>query len=229
MEFLRDSIWQFVGVIIGLASVGVGIWIYLLQRKKKGLAYRILARNELLTANEEIRGRVKVLFDKKPVQDVILLVVQISNNGNLPILPSDFFGELTIAFEETTKILSVEITKCSPTSFKPELVLRTKSISILPTLINSKDFLTIKFLLSQYKDEIKIRARIVGAEEVREIKDTGKMSQNIELFTAIFLSVLITIIALCDLQVEPVVYAMFFLVLGYSLIRFGSMISKTRN
>jgi hypothetical protein len=91
MEFLRDPIWQFVGAIIAVIGVIAAVWIYSLQKSKKSLSYNILASNELLTASEEIRGRIKILFDKKPVENVHLLVMQITNDGNLPILPADFY------------------------------------------------------------------------------------------------------------------------------------------
>ena len=166
MEFLRDPIWQFVGAIVAVIGVVAAVWIYLLQKNKKSLSYNILASNELLTASEEIRGRIKILFDKKSVQDVHLLVMQITNDGNLPILPSDFYEPLKISFGESTKILSAEITNHFPDSFQPELILEANSLSIAPTLINSKDALTIKFLLSQYSNGVIISARIVGIKQI---------------------------------------------------------------
>lgn len=163
MEFLRDPIWQFVGVII--AAI-IAIWIYLLQRKTKRLSYNILASNELLTASEEIRGRIKILFDKKTVQNVHLLVLQITNDGNVPILPSDFYEPIKISFRDGTKILGAEITSHFPDSFQPELLIDGNSLSIVPTLINSRDALNIKFLLSQYSNGMKIGGRIAGIKQI---------------------------------------------------------------
>ena len=166
MEFLRDPIWQFVGAIIAVIGVVAAVWIYLLQKNKKSLSYNILASNELLTASEEIRGRIKILFDKKPVENVHLLVMQITNDGNLPILPSDFYEPIKISFGDGSKLLSAETTNHFPDSFQPELNIEGNSVSIIPTLINSKDTLVIKFLLAQYRNGLKIGARIAGINQI---------------------------------------------------------------
>ena len=166
MEFLRDPIWQFVGAIIAVIGVIAAVWLYLLQKNKKSLSYNILASNELLTASEEIRGRIKILFDKKPVENVHLLVMQITNDGNLPILPSDFYEPIRISFGEGSKILSAETTNRFPDSFQQELNIEGNSLSIVPTLINSKDTLVIKFLLAQYSNGLKIGARIAGIGQI---------------------------------------------------------------
>lgn len=169
MEFLRDSIWQFIGSTIGVLGVITTIWIYLLQKNRKGFSYLILTSHELLTASEEIRGRIKVSFDKKPVQSVHLLVVKFTNNGNVPILLADFYQPIKIHFGEKTKILSADVIEHFPETFDPVINIEGNCLSIAPTLINSRDSFSIKFLLAQYiRGEMKISGRIAGIKAVTE-------------------------------------------------------------
>lgn len=171
MEILRDSAWQFVGVVIAILALLITVWIYWLQKNRKRFSYEILASSELLTTSEEIHGRIEVLFDKRPVQNVRLIILRFTNDGNIPILDTDFYEPLQISFGGETKILSAEIVGCSPQSFNPKGSIHEDghSFSVLPTLINSQDSFTIKFLLAQHaRGSLKIYSRIVGISSITE-------------------------------------------------------------
>src|SRR5690349_8237532 len=117
MEFLRDPFWQFIITIV-VAIIGVIAAFSGIQRNKKRLSYEILASNELLTASEEIAGRLKILFDNQLVQNVHLLVVKFINDGNVPILETDFYESVTVRFGKDTRILSAELIENNPESIR---------------------------------------------------------------------------------------------------------------
>jgi hypothetical protein len=100
IEFLRDSIWQF---ICGIGGIGVAVLIYFLQRRKKSLPYQVLAATPLLTVNEELKGKIQVTFEGTPVQNVHLVLLKILNNGNVPIASSDFELPLSFSFGEKSR------------------------------------------------------------------------------------------------------------------------------
>ena len=127
--------------------------------------------------NEEIKGKVRIAFEGKFVSDVYLVVLQISNDGNVSIMASDFERPLSIAFGETSKILSAEVTNVTPKTLKPFLDIDTNRIILQPLLLNSKDSITIKLLLTQYKGRIETDARIVGVREVRKAGETSLRSR----------------------------------------------------
>jgi hypothetical protein len=197
-------------------GVIAAVWIYRLQQNKKSLSYEILASNALLTASEEIRGRIKISFDRKPVQNVYLLVMKFTNDGNVPILPSDFYENIKINFGEQTQILSGDVVEHYPETFEPLTVIEGISLSILPTLINSHDSFTIKFLLAQYtKDGPKVTGRIAGVkivvENTRRVK-TWKRLQDV----SAMIFVLSLVFSIITAMLAPEVNSLIFLTLVVS-------------
>jgi hypothetical protein len=66
MDILRDPVWQFIGVLAALVT----IFIALRQRNQKEIVYDIISDTPILSIKEEVKNRVKVLFDDKPVDAI---------------------------------------------------------------------------------------------------------------------------------------------------------------
>lgn len=170
-EFLRDSIWQGIAGIFGIITFAFGAIIFFLQRKIKSLVYEVPASTSLITLDEEIKGKIKILFNDIPVQNVHLLILRIVNNGNESVPSSDFESPLNFNFGEKTKILSSEILKVENQTLNPKFNIRTNEIELNPLLLNKKDSIEIKLLLAQFEGEIQVGGRINGVEEVRRVKE----------------------------------------------------------
>src|SRR5437762_7026078 len=104
-------------IIIGtLASLGV---TYQKLRKSKHLTYQVVSNTLLLSVEEkeELKGRIQVLLDNKPVGDVRLVVLRIWNSGNLSIKSEDYKEPVVIDFGMLAEILEVknphESVKCT--------------------------------------------------------------------------------------------------------------------
>ncbi|MBN8657157.1 MAG: hypothetical protein J0M11_15590 [Anaerolineae bacterium] len=170
-DLLRDSIWQFIGSILGLIAVIVTIVIFLLQRTKKSLAYEIVASTPLLAVSNEVKGKVQILFEGIPVQNVHLLIINIVNDGNTGITSSDFEKPITINLDENAKILSAEIIKTSPENLKPNIIVSETSITINPLLLNAGDVISLRFLIAQYNNVLNLEARILGVAKIKMLSD----------------------------------------------------------
>jgi len=48
-ELLRDQIWQFVGAILGFIAIIVTVILYIVERRRKSLVYKVLTYASLLT------------------------------------------------------------------------------------------------------------------------------------------------------------------------------------
>ena len=90
LEILRDQIWQFVGAAFGFVAIIISIILWRTQRRRKALSYDIISRAPLLSVDDEIKGKLKIYFDGKPVQDIHLVLVKIINSGNVPIVSTDY-------------------------------------------------------------------------------------------------------------------------------------------
>ena len=205
MELLRDPIWQFIGALLALAGIVAGVRIYQLQRKEKKLSYEVLVDNELLTSSEELQGKIRIFFGKKTVQNVHLLIVKITNDGDIPIAPSDFYEALTFLFSDTTKLLSVEVTECYPISLKVEVQHNNNCVFISPVLLNNGDFFTLKLMLSQYDGNLKVTSRIIGVDSIQDTKASELSGRNRKLLTISTIFIAIGILSLI-------------LVIGFSIV-----------
>lgn len=169
LEVIRDPSWQFVGVILAILAIFASIAIYRLQKLNKKLSYEILARTNLLTHREELENKIQVLYDGNPVQALTVFVIRIWNAGREPIRSDDFERPLSFHIVEPAEILTVAVTAISPESLNPQLSFETRTLTVSPLLLNPKDTLTIKVLVSDASAlSMKPDARIVGISRIQE-------------------------------------------------------------
>ena len=171
-EIFRDQIWNFIGVIIACVTLLITVILYFLQKHKKGLSYVILSKTSLLTNKEKLEGKIKILYNDHEVQNVKFLEIKILNTGNIGIPSSDYERPLRFIFEVEAKILTAEIIKSEPESLTTSLNITQNEIVVQPILMNSKDYLVIKAIVSNSTDEdIIVDGRI---KDVKEIKKQGE-------------------------------------------------------
>ncbi len=168
MDFLRDPIWQFIGAAIGVIAVFISVYIFTAQRSKKSLSYDILTSTELLSIKKEIQGKVQILFENKPVENVYHVVLKIVNDGSLPVNGTLFERPLSFSFHEKTTILSADVAESHPSTLHPELTIEKNHVILKPLLLNSGDNIQISLLLAQHNGLINVDARIEGINEVRK-------------------------------------------------------------
>jgi hypothetical protein len=170
-EILRDPLWQFIGVILAVLAIGVSILIYLLQRNRKSLSYEIISNTSLLTVNEKVEGKLQILYEGTPISDAQLIVIRVLNSGNVPILETDYKLPLQFVFGKGAKILSAEVTDKVPDNLPATVTSNDNSFEFKSTLLNSKDSITVKALVSDYQGRPKPVARIIGVNSVEPITD----------------------------------------------------------
>src|SRR2546425_10907232 len=119
MDILRDPVWQFIAVIIAL----IAIIVTLTQRYRKEIVYDIISDTPILSIKEEVKNRVKVLFDDKPMTNARLIILRIWNSGNVPIIPSDYIEPITLNFGADAEILDADILASIPDDIKSKLTL----------------------------------------------------------------------------------------------------------
>ena len=168
-EIVRDPLWQFIGAALTLMTIIVAILLYWLQRRRKALSYEIVTSTPLLSVEEEIKGRVQILFDNKPIKDVHLIVVRIINSGNLPIVSADYEFPVSLSFGENSQILSCEVSETNPNSLQVTFNnIENTKVVLTPVLLNSGDAIALKMLVSQFEDRIFINGRIVGVKNIQK-------------------------------------------------------------
>ena len=171
LELLRDPAWQFVGVMLALAAVAVTVLVYWLQRQKKSLSYEVISKNELLTVREELEGRLQVLYEGQPARDICLLVVKLFNSGNVPVSASDYERPISLSTGASSKVLSGAVTAVDPENLAATIEIAESRVILDPILLNSKDSVTLKLLVSDFGGNLSVDGRVLG---VRSISRTGE-------------------------------------------------------
>src|SRR5690554_3299240 len=105
-EFLRDSIWSFIGVIL---TVFLPIIILYLSRNRKELSYKIYNKIGILSNKDILSGEIKIFYDEKEVENVKVFVLKFINNGNVAISTEDFEENIKLIFNKKSKVLSTGI------------------------------------------------------------------------------------------------------------------------
>jgi hypothetical protein len=184
-DFFSNPVWLFFSGIGGIAAVIaipvtilVAIYINRKQRREaeaekavKRLVYEVISDAPIANINKAVADRVKILFDEQPVQDLYLLIFQISNGGNIAIKPDDYAEPLQLIFKGN-RIYSCEILEMEPNNLIAEkdlksfLTLNAESVTFSTILLNPNESISIKVLLAGSKRNIDIRARIADGQLV---------------------------------------------------------------
>ena len=197
MDFIRDPLWQFIGALLAVLAIIISIILFLIQRRKKILAYEIISRTPVLSAFEEISGKLQILFEGESVRKVHLLVIKLSNIGNVPVTSADYEREIEFRFTDCDKILSAEISKTNPPNLTVEIQTNEKEIILQPLLLNPGDSLTIKTLISNF-NHIAVQGRVTGVKSISEKQESNSLSIILTILGLI--SIMISIILISTNQ-----------------------------
>jgi hypothetical protein len=179
-------------IIAGCAVIGilVAFIIYYLQKGKKNLSYRVLYVVNLLSRDEELKGRVKILFDGNEVTNIQLLTLRLFNGGNTSIVKSDFEGPMKVEFNGNVRILSSELIQAVPENLEVAFDASAQNIMIYPLLLNGNDSMTFKLIIEGKFESLRILGRI---RDIRAIKNLEIKNSFIQFYIAIALSALLIV------------------------------------
>ena len=63
LNLIRDPLWQFVGALLALAAIAVSVFLYRLQAGRKSLAYHVISDTPLFRVDEDIRGKLQIVYE----------------------------------------------------------------------------------------------------------------------------------------------------------------------
>lgn len=98
MNFLHDPTWQFIitlniSILTIIVSVVTAVIIYKRQKNRKAFSWQIEANFLLFyppDVIEQVVGKLQILLEGKPVNDLRLIIFKIWNSGNTPIGIQDY-------------------------------------------------------------------------------------------------------------------------------------------
>ncbi|PFU61945.1 hypothetical protein [Bacillus thuringiensis] len=205
VDFLRDYGIIF-SIIIAITGISLGFFYYLKGKKLKKLEYVITNKTPLFN---QLHSKMKIYFDNKEIkEDACLSILTIENIGNEPIKEDEFEKgrPLEINFirkdRALVKIFDVEIYNSNPSDFEIEFdytELEGK-LSIKPVLFNSKDYVTLKLISTEF-EQVNISGRIIGGSIIN-----GEKRRKRKAFQTFGVSVAVTILGFLSLFVSGITY-----------------------
>src|SRR5438132_14078112 len=79
-----------VGIVVAIIIAVIGLGYFQWWRNRKRMSYEITSDVQLVSAQEELEGRVEIRYEGQPVKDVHLLVIKLTNDGYQSI-KKDYF------------------------------------------------------------------------------------------------------------------------------------------
>ena len=145
----------------------------------------MISKENILDVSDDIKGKVSITYESKPIRNLYLMILMFKNSGNVPILPNDYYRPLSISFGKTSEILSVEVVNQSPNNLDVVAVRQTKPkkqleissfhstaklndqevITLEPILMNKNDFFRLKILVTGFQN-LSVDTRISGIEKI---------------------------------------------------------------
>src|SRR5947208_7078313 len=118
IDIWHDTAFQFVviAVVTLLAAVitsFISFWIFRKQRNRKEISYEVVSNAPIASINKEVKDKVEILYEGKPVKDLSLLVLKVWNSGNVAVKPEDFIEPIKFKFEGRT-IISRDLLDTEP-------------------------------------------------------------------------------------------------------------------
>jgi hypothetical protein len=187
-----DPLGIVIGVLGVLAAIVVPIIVSRLERRKKSLAYEILANTSLISIRDEIKDELQILFRGKPAESLHLILVKIINNGNVPIVPTDHIRPLSLSLGGMAEIHAVEVIESHPEKLEASVQVNENEIVLEPLLLNNGDWITLKVLATGLTDTPHVSARIIGVQSVRRVSSSNVIRVGVPMRLIRFVLVFIT-------------------------------------
>ena len=172
MEILRDPVWQAAGVVVALVT------IFLTQRKRKAISYVIVTDTPLVSVRkgEELKEKLQLSFDGKPVENIHLVLIRIMNSGNVPITSEDYESPIRIVLGSNDRVLTAEIVSLDPENIDAQVSCEDSSVTLYVKLLNQHDEISIKMLAVRSSQDVNLIGRIVGVKKISPLlTDKGSM------------------------------------------------------
>lgn len=153
------------GVLVAIISLRLEYKTGLFNaRQRKELTYEIVSKAPLVSKNQEhLSDKLEILYDKKLVQVVESIVIEIANTGNKAIASGDIEKNLSLSFPG--RILDVSITQTIPKDLQVELQQTHDSmVEIQPLLLNRNESIRLAVVIADPTDDPpKVAGRIIDA------------------------------------------------------------------
>src|SRR5258708_28273992 len=196
MNFLRDPVWQSIGVIIAIDALLLTILLYKRQVRRKEILWDLVENVSLSSFNVSESVKSALVYKTLRLDDVNLFYVNVWNSGNIEILPNDFHDPIKFDFGNKAQVLEVVLLDAKPKNIaeKISFSIEANYVKLLPLLLNSGDLIKLKVLVTKFSgnvSDVKVDARIAG---IKQIYRSTENEPYLTIMGSAFLKMLLSII-----------------------------------
>lgn len=170
MTFFESQVWNFVSAILGLFSIAIAVYLFLLERKAKKWRQLVISANHIAEVSRTLEllensfpGRIAIAGDQLSIDDLALVYLKIENTGNSPVKVEDFVGLMEISLGENSNIVDHRISTVEPEALQSSIDYSVSRSSLLfsPFLLNQREQFEIALLVSSMT-RLYVNMRLVG-------------------------------------------------------------------
>jgi len=224
---------RLLGPIATLCGIGVSIFLWNLNQRRKGISYRILWRHPLLNLKGVAREQLDIRFKGENVSTAQLLVVSIFNSGHLPINVSDYQPGLSIRLNPGATILDAHIIETMPADLEERLKdpnvslvekIDQERIMLRPILLNEGDAFTVQLLVLNASGGITLTGHVNGVKRLVEWRENRLLAKGLTQIGAFVMALAMLAVQpndIVSLRLEPVLPYLLTFLIGYVLLSAG--------
>lgn len=162
-QVLRDPIWQFVGAALSFIALIVAIAAIRFQQQRRSLGYYCSHDQPVFYLfNRALKNRLVVTLDGSPVQGLRTVDIAVFNDGNVPILPTDYVEPIQVQFPSAFKVLGAGIKESEPDNLGVTISETNRLYQFSPVLLNPGDEFLTQFLIEELSDESHGEPTVMG-------------------------------------------------------------------
>lgn len=158
---------QIISLPVAVIAVLLSLWSVRYSRRKKELSYSHPIILDLVDPPAGYSGRMQLLFDGAPVEDVSLVEVDLHNSGTVEIGPSDFVEPVTLKFGAEAEVLEARVVSAVPADLEACVQIHGETVILHPLLLNPKDLLRLRVIGTRIK-ELQVNGRVTGVPQIIE-------------------------------------------------------------
>jgi hypothetical protein len=231
MDFQMDI--RLLGPMATLCGIGVSIFLWNLNQRRKSISYRILWRHPLLNLKGVAREQLDIRFKGENVSTAQLLIVSVFNSGHLPVNLGDYQPGLSIRLNPGATILDAHIIETMPADLEERLKdpgaslvekIDQERVMIRPVLLNEGDAFTVQLLVLNATEGITLTGHVNGVKRIVEWRENRILAKSLTQFGAFVMALAMLAVQpsdLLSLRMEPVLPYLLTFLIGYVLLSAG--------
>jgi hypothetical protein len=181
IRIFKDPVWQFVGVIVGIAAIAVMFWMYYKGRPVKKLRIEILSNSPIVSLTPDIPKELQILYRGKPVQTLSLILLKLANTGTEPIRESDYSEPIRVSVSQNAEIGQVMVQETRPDGIRlAPTIIANNQVQMAKVLLNPGDQAVLKILVLNNDKTLNVDARIAGVRdlELQSVLERSEISSK---------------------------------------------------